>query len=181
MYGGMSAFCICFENSDYPLFRPFTPIWSVVTLQRYSKPSSKQNAPTVNPHWMFKPSMIWYDMQCQLVNNSMLGEPATSLFRSEQSKKKWKWRQHVPLNGNCVPTHTASYPRRLASSTPLWEPQNFALLHTSFHSFQLRIKGFAHTKFSNVEAQFSLIIHTLHVDSHCLNSGVSVVIFTLAA
>lgn len=101
--------------------------------------------------------------QCQLVNSTVLDESAASLFRSEQSEKRWWWRQHVPLNGNYVPIDTASYPRKLESSTLLWEHQNFTLLHTSFHSFQLHIKVSAHTNFLTWKHSSSLLF------THCMS------------
>ena len=85
-------------------------------------------------------------MECQLVNR-VFWVSLLPPFRSKWSKKRWIWRQHAPLKGDYVPIDTASYPRRLESSTLLWESQNFALLHTPFHSFQLHIKVFAQTHF----------------------------------
>jgi len=70
---GTSVFYICFENSDHPVFRPFTPIWTLVTVQQYSK-SSKQNAPNVTPHWRFKSSGIWIGKW------GVLGESAACLL-----------------------------------------------------------------------------------------------------
>lgn len=89
-------------------------------------------------------SLLGYD-EVSVGKQQCFGWICSLPFRSNWPKKRWRWRQHAPLNGY-VPIDTELYPRRLEFSTLLWEPQNFTLLHTSFHSFHLRIKVFARTR-----------------------------------
>jgi hypothetical protein len=56
--------------------------------------------------------VFWCMMQCQLVYR-VFGWICCLHFRSKLSKKRWRWRQHAPLNGDCVLFGTSSYPRRL--------------------------------------------------------------------
>jgi hypothetical protein len=101
---GTCVFCICFESSDHPVFRPLRLIWTLVTVQQYSN-SSKQNIPNVTSHW----SLLGYDA-VSVGKQGVLGESAASLLglsgprRDEDGGSMLLWKVIVyQLIQHCIP------------------------------------------------------------------------------